>query len=1066
MSLKQLTKDPTYSAHEQTVQTEWHNTHLYDDLIKKLEQHHTKKINFCDGPPFVSGNLHFGSLLQSYIKSTIFNYNILNDTLIYNNLSYDCHGIPLQTIIDKKLNLKSKKDILEYGIEKYIDECKKYIDENSTSWQPLFESIGRLHNSKQSTFTCSTNYMESVWFIFNKLYEKNLIYIGTSIQPYSTACYTSFSQMESTQNYKDVDCRSLYVYLPLIDDENTGIVIWTTTPWTLVFNVSVCVNPDALYVKLYDGQRYYIVCENHVKNLQLKQILSVEQLGKGSNLFGKKYKPLFNYLLDIVSFHQIITDQFVDCNVSDTGTGVVHLAPSNGQTDFEACLKNGFTHQQIMQLCQINDDGTYTDKMGEFSGKLITSPEVEKQIIIHLKNTTQLVRNQQIKHRYPHCYRSETPLIYRAIESVFIKVTDIKERMVEIAEKINWAPDHIKHGRFKKWLEGAKDWNISRNTTFGNPIPLWISEDKEEIICVSSIEELYQLSNVKVNDLHVDTIDKILIPSKKGKGMLKRIPYTMDCWVESACAPYAQIHYPFENRHLIENDNECIVDFVSEGLDQVTNWFYVLHVISTALFDKPAFKNVICSGLICAADGKKLSKRLGNYTDPLETFQKYGADYVRLYMLGSPAVKADTLNFNDLDVEKIKQRIIPYINAIKFMLEHIIHMESESHKFNYIAYKTTSNMMDKWIISRTGTLLKSVKQNMELYKIDSSVYEILNFVDDLTNWYVKFNRDRMKGHLGKDEQQTSLSTLNYVLYNYNIIMAPFTPLLSEYLYKYLSQLQSFECKTSIFKCDYPIDADFIDEYDVEERMKLLQKIAGIVRTMRSQEKQFSSSRVPISKVIIEHIDEQLINDIQLIANLIQDEVNCIEIECRQSSNTYKYQIEINQKNMGKKFKKDNNLVQKKLSQLSQEDIQMFYECGTYSFDEFIVENNNDVVIQKIPTSISSDSNVKTVLDGELMISVDFTYSQQILNTHLIRLFITKVQQLRKQTNLHPWNPIIVFYDDTLNQLFTDNKQFIESRLLCQIDYIGNIQSTDKPYHLTQQIELNDIVINVVIVRLD
>ena len=361
-----------------------------------------------------------------------------------------------------------------------------------------------------------------------------------------------------------------------------------------------------------------------------------------------------------------------------------------------------------------------------------------------------------------------------------------------------------------------------------------------------------------------------------------------------------------------------------------------------------------------------------------------------------------------------------------------------------------------------------VTKNMDSYKIDSTVYEIINFVDDLTNWYVKFNRDRMKGHLGKDEQQTSLSTLNYVLYNYNIIMAPFTPFLSEHLYTYLSQLQPpTEKQTSIFKCEYPKDTDFTNEPEVEERMKLLQKIAGMVRTMRSQERQFSSTKVPLSKVIIEHTNEKLINDIQLIANLIQEEVNCIDIECKQSSNKYKYQIEFNQKNMGKKFKKDSKLIQDKLLQLSQEDIQELYDSGRYSFNDFIVENNTDVVIQKVPMTDSTDSNVKTILDGELMVSVNFTYNQQILNTHLVRLFITKVQQLRKQNDLHPWNLIVVFYDDTLKELLDNNKQFIESRLLCQIDYISNRHLYDKPEYVHQKLELNDeTIVDVVIVRLD
>ena len=1069
MAFMQLPRDNTYSSHENIIKQQWLNDNLYNELITKLTENESAQVRFLDGPPFPSNKiLHFGGVLQSFLKSSVFFYNVLHKKLMYNKQGLDVHGLSVEGVINKKYNLQNKKDIELFGIKKYIDECKQFVDECSDAWNPTFQAIGRLTDFSNMYNTKNLSYMESIWWSFSELYKKGLVYQGCNVLPYSPACFTSFSNFEAGQNYKDVSCRTSYVFFPLIDDDTTGFVAWTTTNWTLPMNIALCVNPIAEYVKVFDGQRYYIVSKNHINNLELKQIVSIENLGKGINLVGLKYKPLFTYLLDIVSFHQVIADDFVDCTESITGTGLVHIAPCFGEDDFNICVKNGFTHQQIMQLCQINDDGTYGEIMGELSGKLVTSQEVDKEIVIYMKINNRLVRNHQITHSYPFCYRTDTPLIYKVVDSVFIKVTAIKDRMIELNQTINWTPDHIKNGRFGKWLENARDWNVGRNRVFSTPIPMWQSDDKEEIVCISSIDELYQLTGIKVDDLHIDTIDKIMIPSQKGKGMLKRISSVFDCWFESGCVPMGEIHYPFENKDVLDNDKPYLKDFICEGIDQSRGWFYVLHVISTALFDKPAFKNVICSGLICAADGQKLSKRLGNFTDPMETFQKYGADYVRLYMLGSPAVKADTLNFNEQDVEKTKQRIIPYINAVKFMLEHIIHMESEGYKFNYDAYKETSNMMDKWIISRTGTLLKMVTKNMESYKIDLTVYEIINFVDDLTNWYVKFNRDRMKGHLGKDEQQASLSTLNYVLYNYNIIMAPFTPFLSEHLYTYLSQLQpNNEKQTSIFKCEYPKDTDFMNESEVEERMKLLQKIAGMVRTLRSQERQFSSVKVPLSKVIIEHTNEKLINDIQLIANLIQEEVNCIDIECKQSSNQYKYQIEFNHKTMGKKFKKDSKLIQDKLTQLSQEDIKKFYENGKYSLNEFIIENNIDVIIQKVPITDSHDPNVKTVLDGELLVSVDFTYNQQILNTHLVRLFITKVQQLRKQSDLHPWNPIVVFYDDTLKELLNNNKQFIESRLLCQIDYIGNRTLYDKPDYVNNKLELNDdTCVAVVIVRLD
>jgi isoleucyl-tRNA synthetase len=1058
MSYEQLPYDATYSNHEMIISDRWFDENLYDELIKEVSLS-KKEISFCDGPPFPSSNImHFGTCLVSFIKSTIFYYHTLNKRLMFNRQGIDVHGLSCEAQIQKKHNLNTKKDIEQFGIDKFIDECKSFVSTCYLNWEPTFKSLPRLTNFKNMYSTMSIEYMESIWWAFSELYKKGLVYQACKIQPYSPACFTSFSNFEAGQNYKDIQTRTSYVFFPLIEDETIGFVAWTTTNWTLPMNVALCVNPQAEYVKVFDGNRYYIVSKNHINNLELKQIILVENLGKGINLLGMKYIPLYN-LLDI-SFYQIIVDEFVDCTESNNGTGIVHIAPCFGEDDFNVCLKNGFTHKQIMQLCKINDDGTYN--IDEFNGLLVTSSEVDKKIVIYMKTINRLVRNQQITHSYPYCYRTDTPLIYKVVDSIFIKVTEIKQRMIELNKQINWIPEHIKTGRFGKWLENARDWNISRNRIFSTPIPLWISDDKEEIIVISSIDELYHLTGIIVNDLHIDTIDKIQIPSQQGKGMLKRVSFTFDCWFESGCAPIGEIHYPFENKEVKPFSKK----FICEGLDQTRGWFYTLHVISTALFDELAFENVICAGLICAADGQKLSKRLGNFTDPTDTFKKYGADYVRLYMLGSPAVKAETLNFNELDVEKTKQRIIPYINAIKFMLEHIIHLESSLYNFDKNAYKYTINMMDKWIISRTGTLLKIINKYIELYKIDSAVHEIINYVDDLTNWYIKFNRDRMKGHLGKDEQIISLSTLNFVLYNYNIILAPFTPLLSEHLHKYLGQLQLNDHR-SIFHQNYPNENDFTYNLEVEEQMRLLQKIAGNVRTMRFNEKQFTSAKVPISKIIIEHTNEQIINNIKLILNFIQEEVNCIDIECKQSSNTYVYKIEFNQRNMGNDFKKDNKLIQEKLNGLSQEEIKDFYNKNIYMFNNHIIETNKHVNIQKIPLIDLTNSNIKTCIDGELMISIDFTYNQHILNTHLVRLYITKVQQLRKISKLHPWNSIVVLYDDTLKELLDINKEFIENRLLCKIDNISNRSNYDKPDYVQQVIDLNDnISTNIIIIRLD
>jgi isoleucyl-tRNA synthetase len=1078
MVLHQLNNDSTYKDHEDFISKMWAIEDTYRKLNKAMEG---KKIfRFVDGPPFCSSKtLHKGHILVGYAKSSVLFYMMMNGFLPLNRLGFDVHGLPIEAVICKQLNLETREDIIAYGIDKFNHACKQFVYECADSWDKIYGKIGRWADFNNIYKTMDPQFMESCLWVFKQLWNKGLIYKGFRVMHYSYACATTWSNAEASQNYKDIITKTAYVFFPLKDNPKIGFVAWTTTPFTLPSNVALCLNPETDYVKVYDrvNDRFYIVAENCVKNLELKESdVPITFYGKGKDLVGIKYEPLFDNLLNIYSNHHTICDNYVSTN-NTIGTGIVHEAPSYGDDDFRICLeKNIITHEQVGQLCPIDDNGKFTSVMHQYVGQLVF--DANTPIIIDLKKQGKLIRTQMYEHSYAHCWRTDTPLINRAVSSYFIKVTAFKDRMIELNKSINWTPESIGQGRFGQWLNGAKDWGISRSRFFGLPIPLWVSDDGEETVCVGSVDELVELANLseleRPVDLHREFVDHIQIPSKMGKGMLKRVHDVMDCWFESGCVPIAQIHYPFENKELLDDPNmECTADFICEGQDQCRGWFYTLMAISTAIFDKPAFKNVICTGLILAPDGQKESKRLNNFTDPNVLLEKYGADFIRLYMLNSPAVSAGSLCFNEQHMERVKQRIIPYINGVKFFLEHTINYQKKGHKFTINEYIESTNVMDKWIVSSVGTLLQKVTDYMNRYELNSTVSVLIEFIEDLANWYIKFNRDRLKGHSGLTEWSKSLSTLYHVLYNYNLMLAPFAPFLTEYINLELEKLQERDKEISIFAHAYPTIELFPSYYEVERQMKRLQTVSFIVRRLRQQNPKFSSVKVPIKKVIIAHSDPEFINDVKAIDEIIQDEINCLEFSYHDLDPKYiDYTIQPNIKAIGLKFKNDKNIIMANIVNISKQEIELFAENEenviviTLNNNFFELTHQDLKVIKNVKLPNESNNSISETNDG-LMVAIDCTFDEEIINLHLIRMFIVQVQKLRKYTELRPWDKIKVFYDcDTMNALLETHHDSIISRLKCELGHMSNRSKYHEPDYAHHNIDFNSDKMSLTIIKLE
>lgn len=1030
--LLDLNEDPTYTKHESVINQYWKDNDIYkktDDMTRDNEH-----VIMCDGPPFVSSDsLHFGHLMISSIKSAVHYYNLMHGKHFLNKLGFDVHGVPSEGKANQLLGISSNKDIDKLGLDKYNKYCKEMVNSYSNAWRSKFEAIGRWTNYDNHYKTMDAKFMESVWWAFAQLFKKGLIYKSYKVMPYSTKCGTSLSNFEAGQSYKEIQTKSIYVLFKSTTQENTSFVAWTTTPWTLPSNMALCVNGLIEYVCVTDKKdNKYIVARDCVKNLKL-DVKEINSLGDGKNLVGMEYEPLFPYLNR--DNYKIISADFVEGG-SSIGTGIVHLAAAHGEEDYNACIENKLIDpEDIGSVCLVDNDGNFVDTVTEFKGMYIF--DANDEIIKNLKLRSLHFKTESYKHNYPFCYRTDTPLIYRAVPSYFIKVTALKDKLLSHNEKINWYPKNIGEGRFKNWLENVRDWNVSRSRYFGNPVPIWVSDDGEEIVCIESIDQLVEMAELKERptDIHPEFIWHLTIPSKQGKGLLKNCSLVMDCWFESGCVPFAQHHYPFENKDLIDTKSETLCDFIAEGLDQTRGWFYTLHVLSTALFDKPAYKNVICTGLILDESGQKFSKKHGNFKDPLTILEKYSADVLRLYLLNSPVIHANPLYFTETNIEKLKQQIIPYINGVKFFINHCTNYLKQGNTLNITLELESKNLMDNWIISRTGTLLQNVELYMKSYTLDRSIQEIIDFIDDLTNWYIKFNRDRLKGLCGITEWHNSLVTFYKVVMSYTKIMAPFTPFLSEHIYQSIKGL-SINPKESVFMNRYPDITELLIDISANTKMIRLQQVVRMIRSLRESSTNFTSIKVPVSSVVISHNNDQYIDDIKSVESLIQDEVNCLSFTYTKLIDSVTYKLVPNNKNMGTEFKGKATYIKNNLHTIDQKIISEF---ANNIIDHIIISEGAtqykltkdfiNVEVQPIMTKMSE--HMKSKIDGETMVTIDTTYNDDIHTTYQLRLLMVFIQNMRKQTDLNPWDKICITFktDKKINET---NMKKIMDKLKCEI----------------------------------
>lgn len=984
---------------------------------------------------------------------------------------WDCHGLPVEHEIDKKLGIQTREDVLKMGIDKYNEECRSIVTRYVEEWEKIITRTGRWIDFRNDYKTMDLKFMESVWWVFAQLFEKGLVYRGFKVMPYSTGCKTPLSNFEANSNYKDVPDPELIVSFPIVDDpDKAAFLAWTTTPWTLPSNLALCVNANFVYVKVrnkYSG-KVYVVAESRLSELPTEKPKQVVTNGSsddlkhsnpkskgssggktkgevefevvekilGASLVGRKYEPLFNYFMEFSdAAFRVLSDNYV---TDDSGTGIVHCAPAFGEDDYRVCVENQIIDKGEDLIVAVDDDGCFTGRITDFSGRYVK--DADKDIIEAIKRKGRLIKSGRFTHSYPFCWRSDTPLIYRAVPSWFVKVENLKEQLLENNKQTYWVPDFVKEKRFHNWLENARDWAISRSRFWGTPLPLWISEDGEEKIVMDSIEKLEKLSGVKVTDLHRHKIDHITIPSSRGPefGVLRRVDDVFDCWFESGSMPYAYIHYPFENVELFENNFPG--HFVAEGLDQTRGWFYTLMVLSTALFGKPAFRNLICNGLVLAEDGKKMSKRLKNYPSPTEVIDEYGADALRLYIINSPVVRAEPLRFKKEGVHGVVKGVfLPWYNAYRFLVQNARRLEVEGVgpfiPIDGVTLQKSSNVLDQWINSATQSLVHFVRQEMDAYRLYTVVPYLVKFLDYLTNTYVRFNRKRLKGRTGEGDCRTALSTLYYVLLTSCKVMAPFTPFFTEVLYQNLRKVSNGS-EESIHYCSFPQEEGQRGER-IEQSVARMTTIIDLARNIR--ERHNKPVKTPLREMVVVHPDQEFLDDIAgKLKEYVLEELNIRSlVPCNDPLKYASLRAEPDFSVLGKRLGKSMGVVAKEVKAMSQEDILAFEKAGEVTISNHCLKLTDIKVFRdfKRPENMTAEE-IDASGDGDVVVILDLRPDESLFEAGIAREVVNRIQKLRKKAALEPTDMVEVYFE-SLDEDISAMQQVLDSQEVYIRDALGS-----------------------------
>jgi isoleucyl-tRNA synthetase len=991
----EMNQKETSPMREKRIQQYWDQEQIFQKSVdNRANKEH---FVFYEGPPTANGLPHVGHALGRTIKDVIARYQTMQGKQVLRKAGWDTHGLPVELGVEKALGISGKQAIEEYGVEAFIKKCKESVFSYEKQWREFTRDLGYWVDMEHPYMTMSNDYIESVWHILGTIHEKGWLYKGHRVSPYCPSCQTSLSSHEVAQGYKEVKDLSATVKFKLKNKENEYVLGWTTTPWTLPANVALAVHEDLDYVRVRVGNEVLVVAAARVEDV-INHYDEILETVKGKALVGLSYEPPFSFA-KVEKGHCIVGAGFV---TEDSGTGIVHIAPAYGEDDYRLVQENNLSFINV-----VDTSGRYTEVVTPLAGQLVKESDVAIVKLLHEKGL--LFHKEKYEHSYPHCWRCDSPLLYYATDSWFIKTTAIKDEFIAKNLEVNWYPEHIKNGRFGNFLEGLVDWNISRNRYWGTPLNVWVCSDCQKETSPKSINELKQFAArpVENDELHKPYVDQVTFCCPSCQGTMHRTPEVIDVWFDSGSMPFAQYHTPFENDELFHQ--QFPADFVAEGIDQTRGWFYSLLAVSLLYTGKVPYKNVLATGHVLDEYGQKMSKSKGNALDPMELIQTYGADALR-WALVEDSAPWNQKRFSKRNVQEAKSKLVDTLLS----LSHFYHLYAEIDGFDPEKHTCDEHsVMDKWILSRLATTAGLMKKEMDQYQITNAARLAGQLVDEISNWYIRRNRHRFWSEGMSEDKRAAYQTLYTLLVDCSRLLAPFIPFTTDDIYFSLKE-------DSVHLADYPVGLEKWLNPELEEKMQAVLEIVELGRSIRHAQQ--IKTKLPLSKMIVisNHLASKALGDYE---EIIKDELNIKQLEWADSSNEFiQHQLKLNFKVAGPKLGNKVKEVSSRLLHASSDEIATLLSDGRLTLSltdgEMVVLTSEDVLVQKT----AKLNGFTEASKGHFTIIMDTNLTDELLKEGLVRDFIRTIQDLRKQKNL-PVDKRINLYLNGPEEFLTVVKDF-------------------------------------------
>ncbi len=972
-----LDKDNALTEKELEVLRFWKENKIAE---RSRSRERDKKFGFTEGPPTANGLPHIGHVLTRVAKDVYLRYKTMEGYQIVPNIAgWDTHGLPVEIEVEKELGIDSKEEIQEYGLEEFNRMCKESVFRYEKEWREMSERIGFWIDYDNAYITMKDDYIESVWWSLKEIWKMGLLEEGHKVVPYCPRCGTPLSSHEQAQGWKQVRDPSIYVRFKL-KDEDAYLLAWTTTPWTLISNLLLTVGKDLDYALVeYEGERYYLA-EKLVD--QVFEDAEVIHTVKGEELLGREYEPIFPYVTSPTKSHYVTHADFVSL---EEGTGIVHIAPAFGEDDSQLCQE-----EEVALVNPVDENGKFTEEVTDYAGVFVK--DADGQIMTDLYERGDLIKRASIKHTYPFCWRCDSPLLYYALESWFIRTSKEKQRLIDNNDQVRWKPEHLKHGRFGNFLDELKDWSLSRNRFWGTPLPIWICPEGHQH-CVGSKEELEEMATEPLPgdfELHRPWVDRVKLECPECKKDMTRVEYVIDCWYDSGSAPFAQFHYPFENKERFQESFP--IDFITEALDQTRGWFYSLLAISSLLHDEPAYMSCLTLGLVLDEDGEKMSKSKGNAVDPMEAIDELGSDAIRLYFLSLPVWKSSRFS-KELVREKISKTLNTLTNVVSFFVSNANIDSFVPGEFE------VEDKLDRWLLSKNESLIRTVRERLDDLEVHKATRAIEEYVDDLSNWYLRRSRRRFwEGEA--DDKESAYNTLYSSLKTLTLVMAPFTPFITERIYRSVIR-PAEDSAESVHLLEYPTYDDSLIDDELEENMAQVIKVAELGRNAR--QKSNIKLRQPLQELFVVTEDKQ--QAVKDFTDILKDELNVKELKIREDTSEFmEYEVSPNFSSLGPRFKGDAGKAAAKIKEAEKEGIiEAVFQDKEIELDgfTFIPEDFN------LEKKIKEDYTVSEVAEISVFINTEIT--DALRREGIARDVIRRIQTMRKELDLGYTQSIETYY---------------------------------------------------------